>query len=261
MLDFFVENIENVEEQFRDLYSKSSNGDKEGYVLKVDGLPDIPDVSTLELTLKKERDARKAIRDELKKFKDIDPDKYNELVGLEKKIAEDKQAEQQRLAEEKGEYENLIKQLKEEHATQLATLTDSHAKEIEESKNNSDAMLKTLQKHMIGEGLAKSLAKPEIKGNIDVLSPHLMQYLSVSKSDDGQYQTVVYDDEKNIRYKNGNLMTIDDLVSEFKENPVFECAFERQTEPGGTGSQGNAKPDSSSGKSLSNEEYMAEVFG
>lgn len=102
------EEFEELPEATREYYK--ANG--EGYLLDAEG---VEDVSGLKSALQKERDERAAAKKALEAFKDIDPEKYQQL------LSDAEQREHDNL-KKSGKYEELKAKLTESHNAEKAKL-------------------------------------------------------------------------------------------------------------------------------------------
>lgn len=77
---------------------------------------EVPDVSKMKSALQKERDAAKALNEKLAKFKDVDPEKYAELLKEKEDLAQSSMTEKERhesaLKKKNDEIEALKKNAK-----------------------------------------------------------------------------------------------------------------------------------------------------
>lgn len=107
-LPFKIKNLEAVAEQFRSLYVKTNDGT---YVLEVDGAVDND-------KLKEFRDKNIELLKEAERYKDLNPEKYAELIELQRK-------RQEKELIDKGEVDQVIegrvKTMKTEYETAIST--------------------------------------------------------------------------------------------------------------------------------------------
>ncbi len=112
-LKFKIAKLEEVEEQFRGLYVKNSDG---GYSLEVDGGVDAD-------RLKEFRETNVRLMKEAERFKDLNPEKYQELMELQR------QREEKELID-KGEVDKVVQgrveAMKKEYETQVQALTGTN---------------------------------------------------------------------------------------------------------------------------------------
>lgn len=116
-LKAIVDSLDAIPEAHQALYVKMDDG---RFKLDAEG---VEDVSGLKSALEKEREDRRKARQELEKFKNVDPEKYAELVKLHEDI-ESKEL----LA--KGDVdkvvENRVKQMKEKFEGEIQNLTGTN---------------------------------------------------------------------------------------------------------------------------------------
>lgn len=205
-----LDKLTDVDEALRSQYVE-----KDGkFVLDVEG---DEDVSGLKSALKKERDARQELDRKMAKYRDIDPEKYTELV-------KEKEEFERTALEKKGDFDKLKNQLVEQHGKELKA---------------KDEKL-TARERFIEKIVAENVAVAEITaagGNPKLLKPHVMQSIRVVE-EDGEFKAKVVDAKGNVRIANGkgDEMTITDLIAELKGSNEFAPAF------AGTGSTGSGAP-------------------
>jgi len=252
-LAYQIDNVDGLDAVIASLYVE-----KDGkYVLDLDGMPkekDVEqvkdlsgDVKILAGTLEKVRKEKKDLESKLSGFKEIDPVKINEMKSQLQTYL-DKEADLERQeAIKKGEWERLEKELIDKNSA----LASKHAADLEavkvENTNKLSAMEKSLIKNMLLRDLTEAISKA--KGNIDILTPHVMGSLSVKTNEDGSYSTRVVDSNGVVRTDTiGNPLSIDQLMDELKAKPAFqgEGIFEKAKTTGGSGSEGNADDNNNS---------------
>lgn len=81
------------------------------------------DYSGLREALKKERDLKRSLEAQLKKFQGVDPEKYQSYLEAESKREQEEQERSRRALEEKAEYDKALAALKEDHTKQQQTLS------------------------------------------------------------------------------------------------------------------------------------------
>ena len=164
---------------------------------------------------------KKSLADKLRKYKDIDPEKYAELKALQEEA-------ERKAAEESGNFEALEKQLKEQHA-----------KELDTEKSKGEKLTRSLENYLVRAAATKAIADAE--GAVDLLLPHVIDRLRVVENDDGHFARVVdAAGQPVVQDAQGTPMTIDTLVTgEMKEK--FPSAFK------GTGATGGGAPITGSG--------------
>lgn len=164
----------------------------------------------------------KAAKARLAAYDGIDPEEHRRL----KAAAED--AERKRLAGE-GDYKALERQL-----------IERHAKELEARDARNTALTRALERELIDAAAAKAIA--EAKGSVKGLLPHVKPHIRVAEVD-GEFVAQVVDSKGNQRIGDakGTLMTIPQLVEEFKGDSDLARLFE------GSGSSGGGAPKSTGG--------------
>jgi hypothetical protein len=260
-----IDSIDGLPEPVAELYVQS--GDK--FVLDIDDVDSHPTVSGLSNTVKAVRTEKKDLEKnfqelqakiagiDLDKIKDVDLDDYANQVAELKKLRDEKEQQQiQKLKDEKN-WEKLEQQLTGEHTKKIESLNQSYSEQLEmlkqqlnETATKKDeeinSVMSALKENLKDKELTSELAKA--KGNIPILMPHISPFVEVQKTEDGKFQAVVVDQNKNPRINNlGEPMTIAELVNEFKAKPEFsgEGLFAVEKKPGGSSSSGNRDTSSS----------------
>jgi hypothetical protein len=163
---------------------------------------------------------KKALEKQLEKYKNVDPDKYAQLV------AQAEQAERDRASKE-GDFKALEKQL-----------IDKHTTEIEKRESRITQLTRALEQRLIDAEAAGVIA--ELKGSVKGLLPHVKPHIRVVEVD-GEFVAQVVDGKGNPRIGDakGNPMSIKQLVEEMKSDNELARLFE------GTGSSGGGASRSS----------------
>jgi len=245
-LEYQIDSLDGLDESIAGLYIQ----DEDKYVLEVQGLPktELPsnysDPVELKSALQKERTAKRELEKELKKFKNFDVEKYEQTQKELQQIRENEQLQKEKEAEEiarrTGEWENQKKTLLEKHSETLNSIESKYKKEIEDKESLLNRTTSKLKNYLLDNAITKSIV--EADGNIDILEPHVRQYVDVIDDEKDGYVIRVLDQDNQIRLSDtGDPMTVDDLLNEFKEKPAFqgEGIFKRQMKSGGSSSQGN----------------------
>lgn len=255
-LKTIVNSLDDLSEEIKGLYEKSG----EKYILSLDGIDDHPDVRGLSNTVKAIRTEKKDLEGklselsskiagiDLEKVRDIDPDQYKlHLEELQKLKDEEDQRQKQKLKDEQ-KWEKLEQQLTQSYEEKLKNLEDEYTKDIEDMKTGAqtekEKLMKALVTNLKERELTEALAKAN--GNIPVLKPHISPYIDVREMEDGAFKAVVIDEQGNPRKgSGGKLLSIESLVSEFKEKPEFQGdgLFKVETKTGGANSGGNRSTD------------------
>lgn len=122
-------------------------------------------------------------------------------------------------------------------------LAAAHAKDLSVKDKRIEALKGQLDKLMI-ENVAKSTIS-ELKGDTDLLMPHLVGHIK-SVEEDGEFKVFVVDKDGERRYSGstGQPMTIKELVSEFKASEKFSKLFSSEAPSGGgMNPRGSTRPN------------------
>lgn len=245
--------------------------EKDGvFVLDLEGVEDHPTATGLSNALKVERTERKDFEKKYKdlekqlsaidlekfeKVKDIDPDDYTAKLAKLKAFETEAADRDNKKLKDNNNWDALEKQLKDQHQAQLDSMKNQFGKEkelllnqIQTNQEASDTKITQMQSSLvqdkklreITEGLAKA------KGNISILMPHVAPLVDVRADESGAYKTVVLDAQGNERLNTmAQPMSVDELISEFKQKPEFsgDGIFEKEKQPGGSGSKGGRTAD------------------
>ena len=226
-LETQVESLDNIPEALHPLYTQ----DDKGYKLNVN--PEALEealVPGLKSALQKERTnfkdlsrQHKDLARKLEAFGEDDPQAIlQELVDLRR------QAEKTKNKDSKGD--DAIEQIKKQ-------LNDSHRKELDAVINERDAVTGQL-KSLLVDSAATSMVS-ELKGTPKLLLPHIKNMTEVIKGEDGKFQVRVLNEEGQHRVnKNGDFMTIRELVEEMRSDAIFARAFDGEGASGGGTSSG-----------------------
>lgn len=216
-LKAFVASLDEVPAEFHGLYAQHDDG---RWKLDADG---VEDISGLKSALQKEREEARKARATIEKYRDVDPEKYREL------LQKHEETERERL-EAKGQYEALVAQIKDKHGQELGKL-QSEIKEL----------VSEIERRAIDAEALQYIA--ELKGRPKLLLPHVKAQARVVKRD-GRWVTEVVDENGHVRIKDGTgvPMTLKDLVSEMKTLDEFAVAFDAEQKSGG-----GAPPQKSAG--------------
>lgn len=169
----------------------------------------------------------KAMKEKVKGFDGVDPEKYRELVAAAE------EAEQKR-AKAAGDWEAREKQIVEKHAKELDTL----------KKELSDAEA-VIAEHLIDATAAQAIS--EAKGAVKVLLPHIKAHTKIVRENGKRHvQVVDANGVQRVADGKGTAMTISMLVDELKADPDFARNFEGSGSSGGgasrsAGSAGGSK--------------------
>jgi len=215
-----VKSLDEVAESFRGLYEQ----DGDWFYLK-EYEPE--DTTGLRNALAAEKEERRKAKEALDKFKDVDPEKYQQLL----KTTED--AERKRL-ESKGAWEALEKQL-----------IEKHQKDMESRDTRIGTLTEALNKRLVDAEATAAIAAA--KGVPQLLLPHVRASIKVSE-EDGEFLAKVVDTKGNPRIGDakGTPMTITQLIEEMKQSEVFGRAFEAS----GAGGSGASNQNGGSANGL-----------
>lgn len=203
-------------------YKKLADG---SYVLDVEGIDDLSDLAgaldRVKAEVKKARDEATAARAQAEKYKDIDPEKYKELLAA----AEDAD---RKAKEGKGEYDKIIAQMNEKHAQDLANKDKKIA-----------AITAALESHLIEASAIAAIA--EFKGEPALLLPIIRKRTKVVENN-GEYTVQVLGDDGSPQVDGtGKALSIKSLVEQMKGDKVYGRAFEANGQSGG-GAPPNPRP-------------------
>ncbi len=221
-LEGFVDTLESVDEQYRDLYLEHTDKDgKTTFRLDATG---VEDVSGLKSALEKERslkkDAIKGMEEVTARFEGIDPD---EIADLRTKAGRVDELE----ATKNEEWDKLKAGIETKHAAQLEAKDKVIA--------SKDA---ALHKHLV-ESTAKS-AIAAAGGSVELLLPHVVSKARVVE-EDGQHHVRVIGADGGPRAGGEGWMTIAGLVTELKESETFGPAFKASDAAGSGAGAGDKK--------------------
>ena len=120
-------------------------------------------------------------------------------------------------------------------------LEDKHGKVL----NGRDVTIKSLETALSTQLVdnAAMTALNKAKGNAALMLPHVKAFLRMATSEDGEYSAQVVGADGEPRFsmeKAGELMSITELVNEFKANEVYNAGFTADNSGGGAGGGGGA---------------------
>jgi hypothetical protein len=240
-LPLTVETLDSVPEAARSFYVQKEGGK---FALDAEG---IEDPTPLKTALQKERAEREKAERNASKYKDIDPEKYQQMLTAE-------QERQQRSHEEKGEWTKLKDQLLQQHDNEKKQITDRHTADLTAAEQKQQAMLRSLEQSMIEADA--TLAISAVDGNPTLLLPHIKARTRLIE-EQGRFVARVVDDKGNVRIgdSNGNPMTIKQLVDELRADKNFGGAFAGD-KARGTGARPSARP-TQTGRDLTANEKIS----
>lgn len=255
-----IDSLEGLDENLRGLYKEVDGM----FILDVSDIDNHPKINTLSKTMREERDARKKYEKALKslqnktdgldldKIKDLDPEKYQQMLSDLEQIETEKKKLERKKLRDKEAWEKLEEQIKQEAADSITDAQDKHTQELkvyqdkitEITKSNDDKvnrMYSVLEKQLKDKEIVSALAAAE--GNIPILMPHVSKHVQIIEdTDTGDFSARVVDGEGTVRINDqGQPLSISEFVSELREKPEFQGdgIFKKQTKDGGSGSQSN----------------------
>lgn len=195
----FVRSLDEVPEDVREYYVPTEDG---RFRLNAEG---VEDVTGLRSALQAERRERENREKQLAKVKDVDPEKYKEL------LAEHERREEE-AAQRKGEYDKL-----------LAQVNDKHKKVVDDLGAQVERLKGELARTLI-EAKAHA-AITEEKGVPLLLMPHIRSRTRMVERD-GKFDIEVLLPDGTPMVTDKGPATIAELVKSFKEDNNFARAFD-----------------------------------
>lgn len=226
-LKAFVAKLEDVAEEFRDLYIEDK--DKDGnprFKLDAEGIEDVTGLKSTIATLRTEN---KTMKGRAKLLEDAESDDAAEEIVAAGRAA----IEAKRTGKPIPEVESVKQQMARQHEKEVAKL-----------KKRAETATETLRSEMITNRAIAEIA--DAKGSKKLLLPHLEREARVIEVEDGdeiKFEVRLFgDDKKELVDSSGNPVTIKQRVAQLREDPEFEGAFE------GSGASGSgALPEGGSG--------------
>lgn len=206
----FVESLEGIDETLRGEYEQVEGGYRLS-VEEVNGYA-LENVQGLKSALGKERamvgDLQKKVTKYEKEYKDIDIDKYKEVVTkYDELLAFDPEKEADKVA--KAKYDEKIKKLQKDWESK-------HGDEVGTREQRIQTLTNQLQSLMVDANASKLLAENGAGESIDLLMPHIKKQVRVVERE-GKIDYEIVDNEGNPRVRSdGKNMTLEDLIPEFK---------------------------------------------
>lgn len=192
-------------------------------------------VEEFERTQKALAKANKEATDRRHKLKEwdelgVDPERVKSLLQQEE------DARKKRM-EEEARYHELIEEMQQ--------TTESEKQRIQqEYEDKLKVAQSTVEKHLVDKTIAETLSEEGVKSQ-KLLSRYLKDYVKTVE-EDGEYKTVVLDDEGNVRTKRGGAnLTVKDFVTELKSSDDFASVFPAPKVSGTGASNDTAKASSS----------------
>ena len=170
----------------------------------------------------------KTARARMRKYADIpedfDPEELESLRSLKAQIEEDK-------AKAEGNWTKLREDL-----------VNKHTEALRQAEAERESAIQQLDRYRIDDALTQAVRKA--KGTPELLMPHLRNRVRLDKSGDkARIEVLGPDGEPTIGSADGSLMTVDQLVAEFRASDIFARCFE------GTGAAGSGANGSGNGSS------------
>lgn len=193
----------------------------------------LENVEGLKTALGKERENTRKAGETLKAFEGLDPDKARD--ALTKVTEMTNWTPEQKVKEQ-------IEAIK-------AQLLDAHGKE----KGTLEKKLSSYQKQLTNALIiqAATAAIAEQKGVVELLLPHVERSTRIRESDSGQFVVEVVDKDGNLQVdRNGNALTIAQLVEKMRASDTFARAFEGSG-ASGSGAHGGGTPKPSGPHTIS----------
>ena len=235
----WVEGIEEVAEEHRDLYAESADG---GYVFELEsaGGFGVGNIERLKKAVQVERRLTTQAKKKVSGFGDRKPEDY---ADLEAKISELEGAPD----------------LSEAHKKEVARLKRDAEDKSKRDLSEHDAKITKLTAE-VGRRVVDSAAMPALakeKADVALLMPHIRDSLKPVQGEDGTWGTQVVDlDGTPLTSQKSSSMApmgVDELVGTLKER--FPGAFPSQQKPGiGAGGLGGTPPAAGGTISLTKEE-------
>lgn len=206
------------------------------------------EVGGLKSALSSERKARSEYEARLKKFDNVDLEKYQSLIKSE----EDAKAQKARAV---GDWEAREFQLKAQLEADLQKREVHYSSEIT-ARDTKISMMKTaLEQSLITAEATAAITAA--KGTPELLLPHIMKRVQIVE-EDGNFNVRVIDKNGQPRIADikGTPFTIRHLVDELKADAVFGRAFEASG-AGGSGAYTTNKTGGNTAKTISRASFDA----
>lgn len=188
------------------------------------------EVASLKKALDAERKAKADYEKSLKGYEGIDPEEARRLKAEAEQIVTEK-------LKSKGDWETREKQLKEQLAADLQKRQQQFDSEIEKRTEREQKLQAALEKSLIEAKATEAIAGK--KGVPQLLLPHILRQVKVIE-ENGEFVPRVIGADGNPRIADvkGSPYTIQHLVDEMYNDPVFGRAFEANG-AAGSGAQNN----------------------
>lgn len=212
-----LEDLSKVDEAYHALYEEK--GGKYHLKVEIDGYIPKEDVEGLVKNRDKALDELKSLK---AKFKDIDPEKYAELVKAEEEMSRKKlEAEQDWKAIE-------------------GQIVDKYEKKLKKVNDELEASRSEISRLLVDQVATEAIAKA--KGSVRVLLPHVKNACRCVQDEKGSWKVEVLgeDGRPKVNPSGTGPMTISELVEEYKNSDEFGVCFAGNGATGGgaTGEHG-----------------------
>lgn len=214
------EGFDKLEDSVKSLYKESDGG----YTLDVQGLPDTKE---LESRVQQMDGKITELLSEKKSFKQ----KYEEADSkLRDALAKG------------GDGEEKINSLRQSYDEKISRMEEEH-------KTEKDALNASITKMTVDSVAARMAGEIAVQGSADVLIPHIKNRLAAEQRD-GQFVTVVRDAEGK-----PSASTLDDLKTEFSNNPAFAPLIVGSKAAGGGAKGGNNQGGGAGQKTVKRSQF------
>lgn len=186
-------------------------------------------------------------RHKLKEWDDlgVDPDKVKQLLQQEE------DARRKRM-EEEARYNELIEEMQSSTESEKQKITEEYEEKLKTART-------AVERHLVDKTIAETLSSEGVKSP-KLLSRYMKDYVKTVE-DDGEYKTVVLDDDGNIRTKRGGAnVTVNDFVNELKGSDEFASVFPAP-KVSGTGASNDTSKASSSTAAPTNQKRSKMSLG
>lgn len=245
-LKAFVEKLEDVTEEFRDLYVEDADKDgKKRFKLDADGLEDVTGLRSTVATLRTEN---RKLKDRAKPLESLAEEEDPEAIITAGRAA----IEAQRTGAPIPAVENVKKQMQ-----------TAHEKETRSLKAEIEGMQSSLREALIDAAATTAITDPTMKGNKTLLMPHIKTVTDIVKVEgkDGKvrFEARVFEGDGDERAERldgaGKPLSIKALVAELREKDEFADAFQGTVVPGsGTPADGGGGMPTPPGRTRSSSE-------
>lgn len=241
-----VSKLEDVQEQYRDLYEPEmgSDGQPTGeYIVSIakeNGF-ELANTTGLMNALSAEREQNKQFKSQLSQFEGVDPAKFRSLQeeNEQLKALNPNEQEVDKLVEQR------IEPYKAEIGRQLETYKSEASKQLEDREGTIGRLKSQLEKTLVTD-LAIKVAS-QISSAPNLLAPHLEKHIRADLEGDTA-RSVIVDANGNPRLSSKDInspMTETEWVEEIKKNPDFAPLIKAEGKPGTNSPQptnGNPSP-------------------